>query len=70
MHEVMITKDDCRNTYEYDKHYIIYPDFDWWDQSNSFKDRGIPVNHGFEYSSETNIECLGVKELYTKLKKL
>lgn len=70
LHEVMITKDDCRNTYEYDKHYIIYPDFDWWDQSNSFKDRGIPVNHGFEYSSETNIECLGVKELYTKLKKL
>ena len=25
LHEVMITKEDSPNTYEYDKHYIIYP---------------------------------------------
>src|SRR5574344_882212 len=30
LHEVMVTRDDARNTYEYDKHYIIYPHFDWW----------------------------------------
>ena len=31
LHEVMVTKDDSRSTFEYDKHYIVYPNFDWVD---------------------------------------
>lgn len=34
LHEVMITKDDSRYTYEYPRHYIVYPDFDWWNSGN------------------------------------
>ena len=52
LHEVMVTREDSMTTYEYDKHYIIYPHFDWW------KDRGnvtgTKVEQGFEYSSGKN----------------
>ena len=34
IHEVMVTEEDSRTTYEYDDHYIIYPDFDWWKNLN------------------------------------
>ena len=27
LHEVMVTRDDCRSTYEFEKHYIVYPHF-------------------------------------------
>ena len=36
LHEVMITKDDSRTTFEYEKHHIIYPHFDWWNKENYF----------------------------------
>ena len=29
LHEVMITADDSSRTYEYDQHYIIYPQLEW-----------------------------------------
>lgn len=37
LHEVMITKDDSRSTYEFDKHYVIYPNFEWWDSNKNNK---------------------------------
>ncbi|WP_333638035.1 UDP-N-acetylglucosamine 4,6-dehydratase (inverting) [Tissierella praeacuta] len=63
LHEVMITKDDSRMTYEYDKHYIIYPHFDWWSSERFFTNGGQPIEDGFEYNSGTNKEWLGVEEL-------
>ncbi len=63
LHEVMVTKDDSRHTFEYDKHYIIYPDFDWWDRSRYFKDGGIAVEDGFEYNSGANNDWLDTKKL-------
>lgn len=32
LHEVMVTREDSMTTYEYDKHYIIYPHYDWWNR--------------------------------------
>jgi UDP-N-acetylglucosamine 4,6-dehydratase (inverting) len=63
LHEVMITKDDSRTTYEYEKHYIIYPHFDWWSSERYFTSGGQPIEEGFEYNSGTNTEWLGVDEL-------
>lgn len=63
LHEVMINKDDSRLTYEYDKHYIIYPHFDWWSSSKHFTNGGKIVDEGFEYGSENNSNWLGVDEL-------
>lgn len=61
--EVMITKDDSLMTYEYDKHYIIYPHFDWWNSQNYMTPGGKLVEEGFEYNSGSNVEWLSVEQL-------
>ena len=68
LHEVMVTKDDCRNTYEFDKHYVIYPHFDWWDSNKNNKNGGKLVEEGFEYNSANNKEWLTVEQLREALK--
>lgn len=66
--EIMITKDDSRMTYEYEKHYIIYPHFDWWNSQNYMTPGGKPVEEGFEYDSGKNSEWLTVDDLCGLLK--
>ena len=29
LHEIMVTVEDSLNTYEYDKHFIVYPQMVW-----------------------------------------
>ncbi len=70
LHEVMITEEDSRSTYEYDDHYIIYPQFDWWDWKKHLKEGGKKVPEGFRYSSDTNTDWLSVDDLKEKLKTL
>ncbi|RXI47040.1 UDP-N-acetylglucosamine 4,6-dehydratase (inverting) [Clostridium tetani] len=70
LHEVMITKDDSRYTYEYPKHYIVYPHFDWWNSGKYFTPGGKLIKEGFEYDSGTNNQWLGVDELKEELIKL
>lgn len=67
LHEVMVTKDDSRSTYEYDKHYIVYPNYTWHDKQ-AVLPGGKRVQDGFEYNSGTNVEWLGVEELREALK--
>jgi UDP-N-acetylglucosamine 4,6-dehydratase (inverting) len=63
LHEVMITKDDSRHAYEYDKHYIVYPDFEWWNIQEHFTEGGKPIDEGFEYNSGTNTDWLEIENL-------
>ena len=70
LHEVMVTKDDYRNTYEFDKHYVIYPNFEWWDATRNNKSGGKPVEEGFEYNSGANAEWLSVEQIKEALKKI
>jgi UDP-N-acetylglucosamine 4,6-dehydratase (inverting) len=67
LHEVMVTSDDSRSTYEYDEHYIIYPHFDWW-QSNGVHEGGRLVEEGFVYSSGTNRNFMSIEVLREALK--
>ncbi len=67
LHEVMITKDDSYHTYEYEKHYIIYPHFNWWNYDPSQIGDGIKVKEGFEYTSKTNNKWLNIEELKNEL---
>lgn len=69
LHEVMVTKDDSRMTYEYEKHYIVYPHFDWMSSKN-IREGGKLVEEGFEYNSGTNTEWLSVEQLREALKKM
>lgn len=70
LHEVMVTKDDSRMAYEYEKHYIVYPNFEWWNVRRYFTEGGIPVEDGFEYNSANNKEWLTKEQLVKELKKL
>lgn len=69
LHEVMVTKDDSRSTYEYDKYYIIYPNYSWAKDSDILPG-GKLVEDGFEYNSGNNTEWLGIEELKEALKNI
>ncbi|MDI3549604.1 MAG: UDP-N-acetylglucosamine 4,6-dehydratase/5-epimerase [Methanobacterium sp.] len=69
LHEVMITEEDSRTTYEYDDHYIIYPDLDWWENINN-KTGGKRVEERFRYSSDNNEKWLSVDEIRNLLQKI
>jgi len=69
LHEVMITKDDARNTIEYDDYFVIKPEFRYF--SRRFKGNGgVEVKADFEYNSETNSKWLTVEELRDVINKL
>ena len=63
IHEVMITKDDSRHTYDYGDYYIIYPHFEWFNFAESFKAGGVKIEDGFEYHSGQNTDWLGVEDI-------
>lgn len=67
LHEVMITKEDSLYTYEYEKHFIVYPHMSWWVNTRVVPG-GKKVSHGFEYSSGTNSQWLSVEELRERLR--
>lgn len=69
LHEIMVTREDSSTTYEYDKHFIIYPHYNWWNKDNILPG-GKKVEDGFEYSSGKNTEWLSVEMLSEKLKNL
>ncbi len=70
LHEVMVTRDDSLMTYEYDRHFIIYPHFEWWDFEDKFTPGGVKVAEGFEYNSGNNTEWLNEEALRAALKNM
>ncbi len=69
LHEIMVTVEDSQNTYEYDKHFIIYPQI-VWDSHKRVTPTGKKVPEGFAYSSGDNTEWLSVEEIRERLKEL
>jgi FlaA1/EpsC-like NDP-sugar epimerase len=63
IHEVMITKDDSRHTYDYGDYYIIYPNFEWFNFERAFKPGGDKIRDGFEYHSGENVDWLSVDDM-------
>lgn len=67
LHEVMVPEEDAARTYEYEKNYIIFPNYSWWNP-----DKLIPggklVEPGFIYSSGSNKEWLSVDDIRRLLK--
>lgn len=62
LHEIMITVEDSATTYEYDKHYIIYPQMVWSDNRRP-QPTGKKVTEGFSYTSGNNTEWLTVEQI-------
>lgn len=67
LHEIMVTKEDSLYTYEYEKHFIVYPHFNWWGEKDIIPG-GKLVETEFEYSSGTNTEWLDIGQIKEKLK--
>lgn len=62
LHEIMVTREDSSTTYEYEKHFIIYPHYTWW-RMEKILPGGRKVTDGFEYSSGNNSQWLSVEDL-------
>lgn len=67
LHEIMVTREDSLHTYEYDKHFIVYPHYNWWGLKDVIPG-GKLVEPEFEYSSGTNTEWLRVEDIRRLLK--
>ena len=63
LHECMVPAADSLTTYEYEKHFVIYPHMEWCDLSKVDLRGGRRVAPGFMYDSGTNDEWLSVGEL-------
>ena len=69
LHEIMVTPEDSHTTYEFDKHFIVYPQMAWNDKQQPDLS-GRKVEEGFSYSSGTNTEWLSVEDIRKLLKEL
>ena len=58
----MVTVEDSPTTYEYDKHFIVYPQVVWNDKQKVDLS-GRKVEDGFSYSSGNNKEWLSVEDI-------
>ncbi len=67
LHEVMVTVEDSLTTYEYDKHFIVYPQM-VWSEHRKTQPTGKKVSEGFSYSSDNNTQWLSVEEIRELLK--
>ena len=69
LHEVMVPKDDARNTVEFPDHYVIKPQFHFF--GRRFEENGCKlVPEDFEYNSGTNPWRLKVEEMREMIKRL
>jgi len=67
LHEVLISADDARHTVEMQDHFIIEPEFPWWEAHHLAGGKKLP--EGFVYSSDTNPQRLskdGIVEMLSK----
>ena len=69
LHEIMVTTEDSLTTYEYEKHFIVYPQMRFHD-TQIVLPGGKKVEEGFSYSSGNNTWWLSVEEIREKLKEL
>ncbi len=63
LHEIMITRDDARDTIEYSDRYAIMPSFKFWGQPAPEPVGAKAVEEGFEYSSDANTEWMSSEAL-------
>jgi UDP-N-acetylglucosamine 4,6-dehydratase len=69
LHELMITKDDARNTVEFNDYFVIKPAFRYFERR--FSEEGYKqVDGDFEYNSESNPWQLSIDELKEMIKNL
>ncbi|HYC02703.1 MAG TPA: UDP-N-acetylglucosamine 4,6-dehydratase (inverting) [Azospirillaceae bacterium] len=69
LHEVMITEDDSRQTFEMPDRFVIEPAFNWWKRDAYLKHGAKAVPDGFSYRSDTNTDWLTPERLAVLLER-
>jgi len=68
LHEILLTKEEAKHTKEFDKYFIIEPEYRFWNPDN-FKE-GKPLPDGFEYTSDKNDKWITKEQMKEFLKNL
>lgn len=68
LHEVMVTQEDAPTTFEYDRHFIVYPQMVFNERMKA-EPTGKKVQEGFVYSSGINQEWLDVEQIKERIKR-
>lgn len=63
LHEVLISEDEGRHTFDMGEHYVIVPEFDMKNTERRAMREGKPLPAGFSYSSNNNSDWLSVEQL-------
>ncbi|MCA9563852.1 MAG: polysaccharide biosynthesis protein, partial [Myxococcales bacterium] len=66
-HECLITADESRHVVEYDRYFVIQPNYPWWGEDE--RRDGKPVEAGFAYTSD-KADMLTVGEVRSLLTEL
>jgi UDP-N-acetylglucosamine 4,6-dehydratase (inverting) len=69
LHEIMVTVEDAPYTYEYEKHFVVYPQVTFSEKHTAVP-TGKKVPEGFSYSSGNNDWWLTVEEIQKLLKEM
>ncbi len=64
LHEVMVPEDDARRTIEFDNFFIIQPEQNFWNISETSHIGGKICQEGFSYSSDTNTQWLKTQDIH------
>ncbi len=68
LHEIMVPADDARATVELEDRFVIVPSFDDRRRDAWLADGANPVDDGFSYASDTNLERLDARALQALLR--
>ena len=68
LHEILVPRDEARNTLEYDNYFIIKPTLTFF-REEMVPDNGQPVDDDFEYRSDTNPVHMSVDQLKEEVAK-
>ena len=69
LHELMIPEDESRHTLEFERYFVIQPDFHWWtNEAKLIHDGGTLCPEGFSYKSNTNDKWLSLEDIRTLVK--
>jgi len=69
LHEIMVPRDEARNTVEFDDYYVIKPAFRYFDRRFN-QNGGKQVAEDFEYNSSTNSWFLSINEMSKMIEEL
>ncbi len=69
LHEMLISREDARETIDVGGHYIVQPAFDWWGAKET-PYKGKPVAPDFEFTSDKNKDWITVPDMRKRLKEL